>query len=54
MSEIVKCSEVQKDCKYWKDLNYHMKYCDYLEMEGCRRGCKPEECNKFVSKNKKE
>lgn len=54
MAKTVKCSEVHNKCIYWKRYGYDFRFCDYMCMEGKRRGCKPEECNKFESKNKKE
>ena len=54
--ETVKCSEVIKSCAYSALISNcnsvgMRRFCDYLGKTGKRRGCNPEECNKF--KNKK-
>ena len=44
-----KCSEVIHKCFYRGKCGLHT-ICDYLEIEGHMRGCKPEECDKFREK----
>lgn len=42
-----KCSEVGHKCVYASKKYEGLHTCDYLVKEGHRRGCKPEECDKF-------
>lgn len=42
-----KCSEVGHKCIYASRKYEGLHTCDYLIKEGHRRGCKPEECDKF-------
>ena len=44
-----KCSEVGSKCTYMTTCG-SQKICNYIEIEGHRRGCKPEECDKFRKK----
>ena len=44
-----KCSEVGHKCIYRSPRKHDgIHTCDYIIKEGHRRGCKPEECDKFV------
>ena len=47
MSKTYKCSEVHEQCKYSVMLHDPDFICDYIGIEGKRRGCKPEECDKY-------
>ena len=57
MSDTVKCSEVQKQCVY--SVNYGgggykgYSFCEYIAVTGKRRGCDPEQCDKFKKKGKR-
>ena len=54
MSKTYKCSEVHKQCKYSVMLHDPDFVCDYIGIEGKRRGCKPEQCNKFKPRKGKK
>lgn len=43
------CSKVMSKCIYATG-NGLGRTCDYIEITGHRRGCKPEECTKFIAK----
>lgn len=45
--ETYKCSEVIHTCKYGYYVSNGEMYCDYIEQTGHRRGCNPEECDKY-------
>lgn len=47
----VKCSQVGKRCEYYDRTS---DCCDYIGATGNRRGCPPEECDKFKFKVKKK
>ena len=52
----VKCTvAVMKECKYGRSVvcsnGYY--YCDFLGIEGKRRGCSPECCDKYGKKKQK-
>ena len=57
--ETVKCSEVMKSCKYAIKLSgtgdgkFSRYCCDYIGMTGKRRGCNPEECDKYITNNRR-
>lgn len=48
-----KCSKVMQSCVFASTASKIYSYCDYLSMTGHRRGCNPEECDKYVNKNGK-
>ena len=49
----VKCTEaVMKTCKYARYMCSNERYCDYISRTGHRRGCPPEECDKYEKKKK--
>ena len=54
MSETVKCSKVISTCKYGRCITNEYRYCDYLCKTGHRRGCSPEQCDKYVKKGRKK
>lgn len=45
-SKTYKCSEVIKTCKYADKVGAAM-CCDYINIAGHRRGCEPEQCDKY-------
>ena len=56
MSETVCCNEeIMKKCYYSagssKGNPYMITHCEYILIEGKRRGCNPEKCTKFKDKN---
>ena len=48
----VKCSEVGHKCRYSCMSNGVYFCCDYLCMNGKRRGCDPEDCDKYEPKGR--
>ena len=48
MNKPVKCSKVIKTCKYRVKLFDKNLYCNYICITGSRRGCDPEQCDKYV------
>lgn len=48
----VKCSKVIKTCKYSGSIS-GAEICNYICIEGHRRGCPPEECTKYEKKSRK-
>lgn len=47
-----KCSKVGKTCYYAGKFGADF-CCDYLVIEGHSRGCKPEECDKYIKKKRR-
>lgn len=49
-----KCSEVGRNCVYRRKTEHNgMATCDYLLMTKHRRGCPPEECDKYERRIRK-
>lgn len=47
----MKCKK--KDCEYRRRIaGTSSEVCDFLIMTGKSRGCKPEECDKYIKKKK--
>lgn len=50
MSETVKCSAIHDKCAYSVKMRNGVYVCDFIGVEKHRRGCPPENCDKFKPK----
>ena len=53
MNKTHNCNNVMRTCKYCTVISGNLPVCDYLSMTGSRRGCPPEQCDKYEKKEKK-
>lgn len=47
------CSKVMKTCAYAEKVGAAATMCNYIGIEGHRRGCEPEKCDKYKKAEKK-
>lgn len=53
MAETYQCSKVKRSCQYCSVISGDLPVCNYILMEHQRRGCPPEECDKYKPRTRK-